>query len=173
VGFFFSKILIAWPIVLCHDALVFKTFSHNAGKTERDYMKRALKKINAITLEQLRNDRSLKPEITGEISDELYGEVTGLYGDVSGLRGNVSGLRGNVTGLSGYVSGLRGYVSGLYGEVTGLYGEVTGLRGNVSGLRGNVSGLSGNVSGLRGNVDDCGITDDERKNGVEISDLIS
>jgi hypothetical protein len=76
-------------------------------------MKRVLKKI---TVEQLRNDRSLRPEITGAIGDGLYGEVTGLSG--------------------------------------------------------NVTGLSGDVSGLIGNVDYWGITDDERKNGVNIADLI-
>ena len=44
--------------------------------------------------------------------------------------------------------------------------------GCPSGLRGDVSGLSGNVSGLRGDVDDCSITDEERKNGIDVKDLV-
>ena len=48
----------------------------------------------------------------------------------------------------------------------------SGLSGDVSGLSGDVSGLSGDVSGLRGNVDDCSITDEERKNGIDVKDLV-
>ena len=38
----------------------------------------------------------------------------------------------------------------------------------LSGLR----GLWGDVSGLWGDVDDCGITKEERDEGVEVKDLI-
>ena len=44
--------------------------------------------------------------------------------------------------------------------------------GNCSGLRGDCSGLKGNCTGLRGNLDLCEITDSDRKEGVEITDLI-
>jgi hypothetical protein len=116
-------------------------------------MKRALKKITDTTVEQLRNDRSLAPEITGIISDLLKGEVYDLSGDVTLLRGDVTGLRGNV-------SNLLGDVSGLYGKATiGLIGEMTGLKGDVTGLRGDVMY--------------CNLTDDERKKGVFITDLVS
>jgi hypothetical protein len=105
-------------------------------------MKKALKKISATTCYHFVDGK----KFDGAPS-YLSGDVTGLYGDVSG---------------------------DLSGNVTGLYGDVSGdLSGNVSGLYGNVSGgLRGNVSGLRGNVDDCGITDDERKSGVSVSNLI-
>ena len=53
-----------------------------------------------------------------------------------------------------------------------IRGEVSWLRGDVSGLRGDVSGLRGNVSGIRGDVDDCSITDEERKNGIDVKDLV-
>ena len=73
--------------------------------------------------------------------------------DVSNLTGNVSNLRGNVSYL--------------------LTGDVSNLRGNVSNLlTGNVSNLTGNVSYLRGNVDDCEITAEERRSGVDISSLV-
>jgi hypothetical protein len=42
----------------------------------------------------------------------------------------------------------------------------------VSGIWGNVSGIWGNVSGIRGNVDLCEITEEERRIGIKIKDLI-
>jgi len=74
--------------------------------------------------------------------------------------------------ISGNVSGIRGDVSWISGDVSGLSGDVSGIRGNVSGIRGNVSGIRGDVSGIRGNVDDCSITDEERKNGIDVKDLV-
>ena len=73
-------------------------------------MKSALTKRPTITVEMLRKDRTVRPEITGLIRD-------GLIGDVSCLRGDVTGLSGYVTSLSGYVTGLSGDVSGLRGDV--------------------------------------------------------
>jgi hypothetical protein len=116
-------------------------------------MKRALKRIDAITVEQLRADRSLLPEIFGVISDGLYGE---LYG-----------LRGNINGLSGDVTFLRGDVSGLWGNLS-----VHKLRGDVSGLWGNLTGIYGEATGLTGNLNDCALTADERDEGVYVRDLI-
>mgnify|MGYP001613244754 CR=1 FL=1 len=58
------------------------------------------------------------------------------------------------------------------GDVSGLSGEVSGLSGAVTGLSGNVSGLSGNVTGLSGNVDDCNITPEERRKGIDIEQLV-
>jgi len=107
-------------------------------------MKKTLTLSKKITVEMLRNDRSLCLEVTGVLSINLSGDVSGLSGDVSGLSGDVSGLSGHVSGLSGYVSGLSG---------------------DGSGLRGDVSGLSGDVH-------ECEIMDDERENGINIKDLI-
>ena len=57
----------------------------------------------------------------------------------------------------------------------GLYHFVDGVRiaGAPSGLRGDVSGLWGDVSGLWGDVDDCGLTKEERDEGVDVQDLIA
>ena len=75
--------------------------------------------------------------------------------------------------IEGVHSGLRGDISdGLYGNVSGLRGDVYGLRGNVTGLSGDVSGLRGNVTGLSGNLDDCEITDEDRKKGIDVNELI-
>ena len=68
---------------------------------------------------------------------------------------------------------LRGDVSCLCGDVSGMFGNVSDLSGNASGLRGDVSGIRGNVSGIRGDVSDCEISDEDRENGVDISELIA
>jgi hypothetical protein len=116
-------------------------------------MQRALKRIDAITVEQLRKDRWLLPEIIGVISDGLCGEFNGLRGNVSWLSGDVTFLRGDVSGLCGnlYVHKLSGDVSCLCGDLTGIYGDATGLIGNLN---------------------DCELTDEEREAGVYVRDLI-
>ena len=55
-----------------------------------------------------------------------------------------------------------------------LYHYVDGKRteGAHSKITGDVSGLSGDVSGLSGNVDDCGLTDEQRSQGVDINTLV-
>ena len=65
--------------------------------------------------------------------------------------------------------------SGLTGNITGLYGNITGLTGNITGLYGDISsGLTGDISsGLTGDIDDCEITNEERKAGINIQDLIN
>ena len=66
-------------------------------------MIRKLKLSSTITVEALRANRSLRVHITGEISADLRGDVSGLRGDVSGLRGDVTDLWDDVTGLRGDV----------------------------------------------------------------------
>jgi hypothetical protein len=83
-----------------------------------------------------------------------------------------SGIERNRINHLRNVSCISGNVSGLRGDVSCISGNVSGLRGNVSCISGDVSGLRGNVSGLRGNVDGCEITDEERKNGIDIKNLI-
>jgi len=96
-----------------------------------------------------------------QAESKVVGLHAGITGDVSDLWGKISSdLCGNVSDLCGKIS------SGMSGNVTGLRGDVTGLRGKIS------SGLSGDVSGLSGDVDECEITDDERVNGIDISELI-
>ena len=56
-----------------------------------------------ITVAQLRANRSLRPDIIGEIHPELRGEIH------PELRGNLSGLWGNLSGLCGVIpAGARG-----------------------------------------------------------------
>ena len=47
------------------------------------------------------------------------------------------------------------------------------LTGNISpNLTGNISNLTGDLSNIRGNLDDCEITEEERKKGIDINDLV-
>lgn len=53
-----------------------------------------------------------------------------------------------------------------------ISGDTSGIRGDISGIRGDVSKIEGNVSGITGNLDDCQITEEDRKRGVNIKELI-
>ena len=46
------------------------------------------------------------------------------------------------------------------------------LTGWHDGLYGDCSGLRGDCTGLSGDLDKCDITADDRKNGINIKDLI-
>ena len=110
-------------------------------------MKQNLTKRQSITVDQLRADRELLPDLRGEISDELRGEIS------CGLRGNLSYLRGEIS------RDLTGNLSGLFGEIhRDLRGEITGLRGDATAIIGK--------------LDECELTDEERKAGVDICDLV-
>ncbi len=61
----------------------------------------------------------------------------------------------------------------IVGAHSNISGNVSGIYGDVSGIRGDVSGIYGDVSGIRGNVDDCEITEEDRKRGIDISELIN
>ena len=37
---------------------------------------------------------------------------------------------------------------------------------------GNCTGLRGNCTGLRGDLDECDITDEDRKKGIDIAELV-
>ena len=60
--------------------------------------------------------------------------------------------------IEGVHGAITGYMSGIYGDVFGIYGDVTGLKGDVTGLTGNIDG--------------CELTEDDRKQGIDITELI-
>ena len=74
--------------------------------------------------------------------------------------------------VDGTNSEMIGNCTGLYGNCTGLYGNCTGLRGDCTRLNGNCTGLSGDCSGLRGDLYECNITDEDRKKGIDIAELV-
>ena len=60
-------------------------------------------------------------------------------------------------------------VDGTNGE---MIGNCTGLYGNCTSLRGNCTGLYGDCTSLRGDLDECDITDEDRKKGIDIAELV-
>ena len=67
---------------------------------------------------------------------------------------------------------INGVHTGIEGDVFGIWGDVSGIRGDVSGIWGDVSGIRGDVSGIWGDVDDAELTDDERRAGIDVSQLL-
>ena len=74
---------------------------------------------------------------------------------------------------------VDGTNSEMIGNCTGLYGDCTSLRGNCTGLSGDCTRLSGDCSGLRGDCTrlygdlyECDITDEDRKKGIDIAELV-
>jgi hypothetical protein len=55
---------------------------------------------------------------------------------------------------------------GVRGNLSGVWGDLTGVRGNLSGVRGDLTDVVGDLS-------DCGLTDNDRRRGVNVEDLIS
>ena len=53
-----------------------------------------------------------------------------------------------------------------------MSGDVSNLHGDASGLTGDVSNLHGDATGLYGHVDDCELTEEDRKTGIDITKLI-
>jgi len=73
-----------------------------------------------------------------------------------------------IRGLKRVDAGLYHYVGG--NRVGGMHNK---LRGDCSGLRGDCTDLCGNCTDLRGDLDECKISDEERKGGIDITVLVS
>jgi len=67
---------------------------------------------------------------------------------------------------------INGIHADIWGDVTGIWGDVTGVEGDVTGIWGDVTGIEGNVTGIEGDVDAAELTDDERRDGVNILQLL-
>ncbi len=74
--------------------------------------------------------------------------------------------------IPGKNKGMRGNCTDLNGDCTKLSGDCSGLWGDCTKLSGDCSGIFGDCSDLSGNLDYCEVTDEERKKGVHIYDLI-
>ena len=53
-----------------------------------------------------------------------------------------------------------------------MIGNCTGLNGNCTGLSGDCSGLRGDCTRLYGDLYECDITDEDRKKGIDIAELV-
>ena len=54
-------------------------------------------------------------------------------------------------------------------KIEGAHSDITG---NLSGIRGDLSGIRGDLSDITGNLSDCKITEEERKKGISVDDLV-
>ena len=70
-------------------------------------------------------------------------------------------------------SRVDGHNPGMSGDCSRLRGDCSELIGDCSGLRGDCSGLRGDCSELRGDLDECDLTDDDRRRGIIIADLVT
>ena len=73
-----------------------------------------------------------------------------------------------------YVNGDRiyGVPDGITGNLTGIWGNLTGITGDLTGITGDLTEITGNLTGIWGDIDDAGLTDDDRKRGVSVDDLL-
>ena len=74
-------------------------------------------------------------------------------------------VRGDLTGVYGDLTDVRGNLTAVSGDLTGVYGDLTAVSGDLTGVYGNLTSVSGDLT-------DCEITDEDRKKGIDINDLI-
>lgn len=67
---------------------------------------------------------------------------------------------------------LYGNHEGINGDESRIYGDCSRIFGDVSGIKGNVSGVKGDCSAIHGYLDRCEISEEDRKRGVNILDLV-
>ena len=71
-----------------------------------------------------------------------------------------------------YPVGVRGDLSDITGDLSDIRGNLSGIIGDLSGIRGNLSGIIGDLSGIIGDLTDCQLTEEDRKKGIKIEDLV-
>jgi len=59
----------------------------------------------------------------------------------------------------------------MRGDCSGLIGDCTSLIGDCTGLKGDCTGVEGDCTGVEGDLDQAELTDEERREGVNLSDL--
>lgn len=74
--------------------------------------------------------------------------------------------------ILGTHSNIYGDVSGISGDVSDITGDVSDICGDVSNIAGDVSGIHGDVTNICGDIDKCEISEEERKTGICIKDLL-
>jgi hypothetical protein len=123
------------------------------NKKGRDTMKKSLVKNENSTCYYFKTGE----KVIG-IHENLRGDASKIYGDTSKIYGDVSNIRGDV--------------SKIYGDVSKIYGDVSNISGNVIDISGDVTNILGDVTDISGDLDKCVITEEERRNGINIKDLI-
>jgi hypothetical protein len=87
-----------------------------------------------ISVNELRNNRSLRPDLVGEINPSLQGCISPkLTGDISNKFGCI------MEDVTGDISKVNGYITWVFGDMSHISGNVSGEAGDVSGLRFNTN----------------------------------
>ena len=60
----------------------------------------------------------------------------------------------------------------IKGVPEGISGDLSGVSGNLTGISGDLTGVRGDLLGVRGDLDECEITQEDRKRGIDVEDLI-
>lgn len=77
------------------------------------------------------------------------------------------------TSLSGDLSNITGDVTNISGDVSPLLtGDVSNLKGSITYITGDATNINGDVTNLGGSFNDCDISTSDRKNKININDLI-
>src|SRR3990167_478460 len=86
---------------------------------------------------------------------QIFDKPNSIVGEIpEGVSGNLSDVSGEIpAGVSGNLSGVRGEIPAcVSGDLSDVWGEIS--------------------ASVSGNLDDCELTEEERKAGVKIEDLI-
>lgn len=75
--------------------------------------------------------------------------------------------------VSGVPKGICGDLSGICGNLSDITGDLSGVRGDLTDIWGDLSGVRGNLSGITGNLDDCEISEEDRRKGIKVRELVS
>ena len=57
-------------------------------------------------------------------------------------------------------------------KILSVLDNLSGVSGDLTGVRGDLTGVWGDLSDVSGNLDSCGITSQDRKRGIDVSELI-
>ena len=73
-----------------------------------------------------------------------------------------------------FQSGVRieGEPPGIRGDLTGVRGDLTHICGDLTFVRGDLTHICGDLTFVFGDLDACEITQEDRKRGVQIDELV-
>ena len=80
---------------------------------------------------------------------------------------------GDLTNVRGKLTDVCGDLSGVSGDLTDVGGDLSRVWGDLTYVGGDLTGVLGELTGVRGYLDDCEITQEDRRAGIHISELIA
>ena len=90
-----------------------------------------------------------------------------IYHYIDGVK-----TEGAPAGIWGHLTGVTGDLTGVWGDLTGVTGDLSDIWGDLTGVTGDLTGVTGDLTGVTCDLDDCGITEQDRLEGVHVDALI-